>query len=68
MIFLQNTTGFLVGKKYENEGAAKHAAKLVSAIATTSVPKLTLIIGGSFGPGNFVMCGRSLDPRFNEFL
>lgn len=64
LVFLQNITGFMVGKKYENEGIAKHGAKLVTAVSTTSVPKLTVIIGGSFGAGNYGMCGRAFDPRF----
>jgi len=55
--------GFMVGRQYETEGIAKHGAKLVTAVATTSVPKLTLIFGGSFGAGNFGMCGRAYDPR-----
>ncbi len=55
--------GFMVGKKYEHEGIAKHGAKLVNAVSTTSCPKLTLIFGGSFGAGNYGMCGRAFDPR-----
>jgi len=54
----------MVGKKYEHEGIAKHGAKLVNAVATTQVPKLTLIFGGSYGAGNYGMCGRAYSPRF----
>ncbi|ABG04663.1 Propionyl-CoA carboxylase [Rubrobacter xylanophilus DSM 9941] len=64
LVFLQNITGFMVGKKYENEGIAKHGAKLVTAVACASVPKFTVIIGGSFGAGNYGMCGRAYSPRF----
>jgi 3-methylcrotonyl-CoA carboxylase beta subunit len=64
LIFLQNITGFMVGKKYEEGGIAKHGAKLVTAVACAQVPKLTLIIGGSFGAGNYGMCGRAYRPRF----
>ncbi|MGJ8527347.1 carboxyl transferase domain-containing protein [Maritalea sp.] len=64
LVFLQNITGFMVGKKYENEGIAKHGAKLVTAVATTSVPKITVLVGGSFGAGNYGMCGRAYSPRF----
>lgn len=64
IIFLQNITGFMVGSKVEAEGIAKHGAKLVSAVACAKVPKLTVIIGGSFGAGNYAMCGRAYDPRF----
>ncbi|MBP6115952.1 MAG: methylcrotonoyl-CoA carboxylase [Neisseriaceae bacterium] len=64
LIFLQNITGFMVGRKYENEGIAKNGAKLVMAVATAKVPKFTLIIGGSFGAGNYGMCGRAYSPRF----
>jgi len=64
LIFLQNITGFMVGKKAENEGIARHGAKLVTAVSTATVPKLTVIIGGSFGAGNYGMCGRAFDPRF----
>jgi len=64
LIFLQNITGFMVGSKYESEGIAKHGAKLVMAVANTNVPKFTVIIGGSFGAGNYAMCGRAYDPRF----
>ncbi len=64
LVFLQNITGFMVGRKYENEGIAKHGAKMVTAVATVGVPKLTVIIGGSFGAGNYGMCGRAYSPRF----
>jgi 3-methylcrotonyl-CoA carboxylase beta subunit len=64
LIFLQNITGFMVGRKYENEGIARHGAKLVTAVATAAVPKFTIIIGGSFGAGNYGMCGRAYSPRF----
>ena len=64
LIFLQNITGFMVGRKYENEGIAKNGAKMVTAVATAAVPKVTLIIGGSFGAGNYGMCGRAFAPRF----
>ncbi|ALO46445.1 carboxyl transferase domain-containing protein [Pseudohongiella spirulinae] len=64
LLFLQNITGFMVGKKYEHEGIAKNGAKLVNAVATANVPKLTVLIGGSFGAGNYGMCGRAYDPRF----
>lgn len=64
LVFLQNITGFMVGQKYESEGIAKHGAKLVTAVSTTSVPKFTVVIGGSFGAGNYGMCGRAYDPNF----
>jgi len=64
LLFLQNITGFMVGRKYEAEGIARHGAKLVTAVACAEVPKLTLIIGGSFGAGNYGMCGRAYGPRF----
>ena len=64
LVFLQNITGFMVGRKYENDGIARHGAKLVTAVATASVPKFTIIIGGSFGAGNYGMCGRAYSPRF----
>lgn len=64
LIFLQNTSGFMVGRKAEAEGIAKHGAKLVMAVACAEVPKLTIIIGGSFGAGNYAMCGRAYGPRF----
>jgi 3-methylcrotonyl-CoA carboxylase beta subunit len=63
LIFLQNITGFMVGRKVENEGIAKHGAKMVTAVATATVPKFTVIIGGSFGAGNYGMCGRAFSPR-----
>jgi len=64
LLFIQNITGFMVGRQYENEGIAKHGAKLVMAVATAKVPKITLVIGGSFGAGNYGMCGRAYSPRF----
>ncbi|MBI5780339.1 MAG: methylcrotonoyl-CoA carboxylase [Rhodocyclales bacterium] len=64
LLFLQNITGFMVGKKYENSGIAKDGAKMVTAVATAQVPKFTVIIGGSFGAGNYGMCGRAYSPRF----
>ncbi|MGE0484459.1 MAG: carboxyl transferase domain-containing protein [Gammaproteobacteria bacterium] len=64
LLFLQNITGFMVGRKYENGGIAKDGAKLVTAVATVQVPKITLIIGGSFGAGNYGMCGRAYSPRY----
>lgn len=64
LLFLQNISGFMVGKEYETGGIAKDGAKLVTAVACAQVPKLTLIIGGSFGAGNYGMCGRAYDPRF----
>ncbi len=64
LLFLQNITGFMVGQKYEAGGIAKDGAKLVMAVATTQVPKITVIVGGSFGAGNYGMCGRAYDPRF----
>ncbi len=64
LVFLQNITGFMVGQRYENEGIAKHGAKMVTAVATTQVPKITMLLGGSFGAGNYGMCGRAYSPRF----
>lgn len=64
LIFLQNITGFMVGKKYEHDGIAKHGAKMVHAVSNANVPKFTLIMNGSFGAGNYGMCGRAFDPRF----
>jgi 3-methylcrotonyl-CoA carboxylase beta subunit len=64
LVFLQNISGFMVGREYEAGGIAKHGAKMVTAVATTRVPKLTVIIGGSFGAGNYSMCGRAYSPRF----
>src|SRR5205807_6168262 len=64
LLFLQNITGFMVGRKYEAGGIAKDGAKMVTAVATTRVPKYTVIIGGSYGAGNYGMCGRAYAPRF----
>ena len=64
LVFLQNVTGFMVGRRYENEGIARHGAKMVTAVASTSVPKVTVIVGGSFGAGNYGMAGRAYQPRF----
>ena len=64
LLFLQNITGFMVGRKYENAGIAKDGAKMVTAVATAQVPKFTVLIGGSFGAGNYGMCGRAYSPRF----
>lgn len=64
LVFLQNITGFMVGQKYENEGIARDGAKMVTAVACANVPKFTIIIGGSFGAGNYGMCGRAYQPRF----
>jgi 3-methylcrotonyl-CoA carboxylase beta subunit len=64
LVFLQNITGFMVGRQYEADGIAKHGAKMVTAVACARVPKLTVIIGGSFGAGNYAMCGRAYSPRF----
>jgi len=63
LVFLQNITGFMVGKKYENEGIAKHGAKMVMAVSNARVPKFTVVIGGSYGAGNYGMCGRAFQPR-----
>ncbi|MED5517963.1 MAG: carboxyl transferase domain-containing protein, partial [Pseudomonadota bacterium] len=63
LLFLQNISGFMVGQKYEAGGIAKDGAKLVTAVATAAVPKLTVIVGGSFGAGNYGMCGRAFSPR-----
>lgn len=63
LLFLQNITGFMVGRKYENEGIARHGAKLVTAVSTATVPKFTVIVGGSYGAGNYGMCGRAYQPR-----
>jgi 3-methylcrotonyl-CoA carboxylase beta subunit len=63
-VFLQNITGFMVGREYEAGGIAKHGAKMVTAVACARVPKLTVVIGGSFGAGNYAMCGRAYSPRF----
>ena len=64
LVFVQNITGFMVGRQYENEGIARHGAKMVTAVATTSVPKITMVVGGSFGAGNYGMSGRAYQPRF----
>lgn len=64
LIFLQNITGFMVGSKYEANGIAKHGAKMVTAVANAQVPKLTVLVGGSYGAGNYAMCGRAYDPNF----
>jgi 3-methylcrotonyl-CoA carboxylase beta subunit len=64
LVFLQNITGFMVGSKYETGGIAKDGAKMVTAVACAKVPKFTVIIGGSFGAGNYGMCGRAYSPRF----
>ena len=64
LVFLQNITGFMVGRKYENEGIARHGAKMVTAVAATNVPKITMLVGGSFGAGNYGMAGRAYSPRF----
>jgi acetyl-CoA carboxylase carboxyltransferase component len=63
LVFFQNITGFMVGRKYENEGIAKNGAKLVTAVSTANVPKFTVIVGGSYGAGNYGMCGRAFQPR-----
>jgi len=64
LVFLQNITGFMVGRKYEEEGITKHGAKMVQAVSTATVPKITIIVGGSHGAGNYAMCGRAYNPRF----
>ncbi|GGL73113.1 carboxyl transferase domain-containing protein [Wenxinia marina] len=64
LVFLQNITGFMVGRRYETEGIARHGAKMVTAVATAAVPKVTVLVGGSFGAGNYGMCGRAYSPRF----
>lgn len=64
LVFLQNVAGFMVGSRYESEGIARHGAKMVAAVATTAVPKVTMIVGGSFGAGNYGMAGRAYRPRF----
>ena len=64
LVFLQNITGFMVGQRYESEGIAKHGAKMVMAVANANVPKFTVVVGGSFGAGNYAMCGRAYEPRF----
>jgi 3-methylcrotonyl-CoA carboxylase beta subunit len=64
VLFLQNITGFIVGKKYEHQGIARDGAKLINTVANAAVPKITIVIGGSFGAGNYAMAGRAFDPRF----
>lgn len=64
LVFLQNITGFMVGKQYEHAGIAKHGAKMVTAVATSKVPKVTVVVGGSYGAGNYAMCGRAYSPNF----
>jgi 3-methylcrotonyl-CoA carboxylase beta subunit len=64
LVFLQNITGFMVGREYEAGGIAKHGAKMVTAVACARVPKLTIVTGGSYGAGNYSMCGRAYSPRF----
>ncbi len=64
LLFLQNISGFMVGRDYEAGGIAKHGAKMVTAVACTRVPKLTVVVGGSYGAGNYSMCGRAYSPRF----
>jgi 3-methylcrotonyl-CoA carboxylase beta subunit len=64
LVYLQNITGFMVGREYESGGIAKHGAKLVTATACARVPKFTVVIGGSYGAGNYAMCGRAYSPRF----
>ena len=64
LVFLQNISGFMVGREYENRGIAKDGAKLVTAVSSSVVPKFTVVIGGSYGAGNYGMCGRAYDPRF----
>jgi 3-methylcrotonyl-CoA carboxylase beta subunit len=64
LLFLQNITGFMIGKKYENEGIAKNGAKLVTAVACAKVPKITVVVAGSYGAGNYGMCGRAYSPNF----
>ena len=68
LLFLQNITGFMVGSKFEREGIAKHGAKMVSAVANANVPKITAILGASYGAGNYGMCGRAYSPRFLYML
>ena len=62
-MFVQNITGFMIGRRYENEGIAKNGAKLVTAVSTANVPKFTVVVGGSYGAGNYGMCGRAYEPR-----
>ncbi len=68
LLFLQHITGFMVGKKFESEGIAKHGAKMVSAVANANVPKITAVLGASYGAGNYGMCGRAYSPRFMYML
>mmetsp|Transcript_29559 Transcript_29559/g.45055 ORF Transcript_29559/g.45055 Transcript_29559/m.45055 type:complete len:169 (+) Transcript_29559:1180-1686(+) len=68
LVFLQNITGFMVGKQFESEGIAKHGAKMVSAVANAKVPKITAVLGASYGAGNYGMCGRAYSPRFMYML
>src|SRR5438552_16831340 len=63
LIYLQNITGVMVGTRYEREGIVKHGSKMVNAVSTSTVPKFTVIVGGSYGAGNYGMCGRAYDPR-----
>jgi 3-methylcrotonyl-CoA carboxylase beta subunit len=63
LLYLQNITGFMVGRRYEEEGIIKHGAKMVNAVANSTVPQFTVIVGGSYGAGNYGMCGRAYDPR-----
>ena len=64
IIYLQNTTGYMVGREAEQSGIVKHGSKMIQAVANARVPKLTVVVGGSYGAGNYAMCGRGLDPRF----
>lgn len=64
LLFLQNTTGFMVGTDAETSGVIKHGAKMIQAVANATVPRITILVGGSYGAGNYAMCGRGLDPRF----
>ncbi|MDB5980068.1 MAG: acetyl-CoA carboxylase carboxyltransferase subunit, partial [Pseudomonas sp.] len=64
LLFFHNTTGFMVGTESEQQGVIKHGAKMIQAVANARVPKLTIVVGGSYGAGNYAMCGRGLDPRF----
>ena len=64
LLYLQNITGFMVGSKYEREGIIKHGSKMINAVATSTVPQFSVIVGGSYGAGNYAMCGRAYDPRF----
>ena len=64
LLYLQNITGFMVGAQAERGGIIKHGSKMLNAVATSTVPQFTVIVGGSYGAGNYAMCGRALDPRF----